>query len=323
MSANHYKTLGVSKNATDDEIRRAYRTLARRYHPDVNPGVLSSERFKIIAQAYAILGDLEKRKAYDLAISQNEARYKEAFDVYQKNQAKQEQKSAKQRYYEAQRADYEKLKNLTKKKAKSGLNLTNKLTNILRSSLDFKLPKNKPKKFAVQIKDVTLNLESAIKGCKKNIDLDESGSRKLKVSIPPGSFSGSLIKVRETSTNKNFILNINVKKQNNLSFEKKGVVLDVPISVSEALNGANFKVPTCKEEVLINIDKNTKSGTELRIKGKGPTIKNNKTLDFYVRLNIELPENENNAELIEAGNKFDKFYESNIREKLPKNISFE
>src|SRR5689334_23631488 len=63
---DYYKTLGVGKNATDEEIKKAYRKLARQYHPDRNPGnKKAEERFKEISQAHDVLSDPEKRKAYD------------------------------------------------------------------------------------------------------------------------------------------------------------------------------------------------------------------------------------------------------------------
>ena len=62
---NHYETLGVPTSASLEEIRRAYRILARRYHPDVNPGKSSEEKFKLIAEAYRVLSDEAKRREFD------------------------------------------------------------------------------------------------------------------------------------------------------------------------------------------------------------------------------------------------------------------
>ena len=67
---NHYSVLGINNSATVEEIRRAYRILARRYHPDVNPGNSSEEKFKRISQAYDTLSNTEKRREYDTELEQ-------------------------------------------------------------------------------------------------------------------------------------------------------------------------------------------------------------------------------------------------------------
>ena len=77
---NYYKILGVTTAATATEIRRAYRILARRYHPDLNPGKASEDTFKKIAQAYSILSDAEQRQQHDAALESTKSSFATYFE---------------------------------------------------------------------------------------------------------------------------------------------------------------------------------------------------------------------------------------------------
>jgi curved DNA-binding protein CbpA len=80
--ANYYEILGVSKNASDDEIKKAYRELAKKYHPDVSKDIDAEEKFKLINEAYQTLSNKDKREAYDISINNgfNNSSYKEGYD---------------------------------------------------------------------------------------------------------------------------------------------------------------------------------------------------------------------------------------------------
>ncbi|MBX7145315.1 MAG: DnaJ domain-containing protein [Oligoflexia bacterium] len=105
---NHYATLGLHTSATPEEIRRAYRILARRYHPDVNPGKASEEKFKSIAQAYDVLSDEKRKQAYDLELEQA-LRDKAAMGFKAYQQATKAHVSARKRFYEAKHENFGKL----------------------------------------------------------------------------------------------------------------------------------------------------------------------------------------------------------------------
>lgn len=329
MSNNYYNILGLKNTATDDDIRRAYRTLARRYHPDVNPGVLSSERFKLIAEAYSVLNDEDKRKKYDseLARKNFNSDSAKAFEAYKRNQSQNtDKKTAQERYYEAQKEDYKNLKNIVTRKNNKNESFKNKLTNLLGTSLSFgfnktkKIPKKIVKPFAVEILETNISLQDAIYGIRKTIELSKDGKRKIKVNIPAITYNGSLIKVRENSTNKNYILHIHIAKHPFLSLEKRGLVLTLPITVREAINGASIKIPTFNGEVLIKVEKDTESGTELRVKSKGLKRDNNVQDDLFVKLIIKAPKYSNDTNLEVATKALEDFYIDNIRAYLPKKL---
>ena len=105
---NYYKMMGLNSSATDAEIRRAYRVLARRYHPDVNPGEASVERFKAIAEAYEVLSDSGKRRQYDISFEREQGSYHhKQFRAYRDQMQRQ---SASEKFFQAQKADYEQIK---------------------------------------------------------------------------------------------------------------------------------------------------------------------------------------------------------------------
>ncbi|MFM1847318.1 MAG: Curved DNA-binding protein [Pseudomonadota bacterium] len=110
---NHYKLLGLNTSATPEEIRRAYRILARRYHPDVNPGKASEDKFKSIAEAHRILSDPERRKSYDAELENHLRAANPGADprinAYRRNQST-ARTSARQKYYEARYEQFGKVK---------------------------------------------------------------------------------------------------------------------------------------------------------------------------------------------------------------------
>lgn len=105
---NYYEILGLNTSATFEEIRRAYRILARRYHPDVNPGKVSEEKFKVIAQAHRVLSDTEKRKAYDVDLEAY-LRTRGSAGTHAYQRAQQRYDGARKRFYEQKHQNFGKV----------------------------------------------------------------------------------------------------------------------------------------------------------------------------------------------------------------------
>lgn len=333
---NYYEILGLKSSATQEEIRRAYRILARRYHPDVNPGKQSEERFKVIANAYSVLSDQNKRAAYDLEWERN-AR-EQGFRTYKR----QEIFRARERYEEVQskvreaqaRASVQQTARAerTKEKWKSpslfseiSSFATDKMKRLRGSVQDsFTAAKNsfegKGKKISVI--EVSLNVKEAIFGLKKTIEIAEpEGARKVSVAIPPGVRPGSVVHLRSKDLGgEDLVLIIRVAYHPYISLSTKGIVVEVPITVREAISGISLQVPTLESPQMIRVPPGSQSGTEIRLKGHGVQNKDGSRGDIFYRLMVRVPESSLAVGIGDKASEFDKYYERDVRSQLPDNL---
>jgi curved DNA-binding protein len=304
-SPDHYQTLCIPTHATHEEIRRAYRVLARRYHPDVNPGKASEERFKSIAEAYSVLSDPSSRAQYDAEYGSEHLKYHRAQSgsndprvrAYQQTQAKNE---ARRRYYETQQHV-----KATMAQAQSGVPpqrpsattppkvppLFSKAFSLAKSLLVKQRGARKVTS-KLSIVEISISLHEALLGGKKRVEIQEpEGIRKLSVTIPPGSLNGSIIRLRDRRGHgEEVVCILRVANHPTISIERKGVIVEIPITLSEARFGAQITLPTFDEPVIVKIPPHSKSGTELRVKAKGVTHKDGTRGDLIYRLLIQLPE---------------------------------
>jgi len=332
--SNHYATLGVNPSATADELRRAYRILARRYHPDVNPGRASEERFKAIAEAYAVLSDSEKRKKYDADFEKNRFENSDLrLKAYQRQ--KRDEFTARERFQRAVQETESRAK--TKAETATQSKTTARaprdpdwIDNI--SSLAKKIPnilKKKDKQASavhsmtrVSVIEISISVKDAILGAKRAIEVAEpEGRRKVSVTLPPGTKNGSVLRLRNTSdTREELVLITRVASHPQLSIQNKGLVVEIPISLTEAINGASINVPTLDEPVMIKIAPNSQSGQEIRVKERGIAAKDGGRGDFFYRLMIQIPDSQNAVGLHEKASELEKYYSSSVRQGLPKTI---
>lgn len=343
---NFYDILGVSNAATPEEIRRAYRVLARRYHPDVNPGRNSEERFKEIAHAYATLSDVGKRRAYDAELGKR--LHESVHSTFNK---------AHTAYKQAQRSSSAARNTTTVKRPQTSGNATQKaaaksasvkgiqdsdIQKLARLSRDtFRsiqetvqkklLRKQRGAQTAqphLSIVEVSLNVIEAIRGVKKTIEtVDSEGDRrKISVVVPPGAQPGSIIRFRrKDAPHEEVVLVVRVASHPFLSMSQRGLTVEVPITVSESVSGARVQVPTLGEPLLVTIEPGTQSGHEVRLKEQGVLFRDGTRGDLFARFLIKTPDTTEEqkvdaAQLKEKAREFDKFYGRAVRSSLPRSI---
>jgi len=336
---DYYKILGVSLSASEDRIRRAYRTLARRYHPDVNPTKESTERFKDIAEAYRVLSDAQARKKYDAKLALHLERATHAkLRAYQQAA---EKRAVTEKYYEQQKRDLTAIKawqtRLAANKVYYPLHLKSVVDWLRRGPKQlkalaktafchlgqmFKKPQDRVVS-RVSVIDLPLTLKEAIYGVKKEISLKEpGGERRVKVSIPAGVRTGSIVRLKSSSSlDEEMILVVRLEKHPAVSIDQQGLTVEIPVTIHEAISGASIKVPGLEEEIIIKLPPNTQSGTRIRVKGKGlPGKEKEEAGDLFVRILVRVPESEYAVGLKEKSAELDLYYEKPVRENLPKTL---
>jgi curved DNA-binding protein len=316
---DHYKTLGINSSATHDEIRRAYRILARRYHPDVNPGKSSEDKFKTISAAYEVLSDPKKRIEYDAEYERVQiASFAEKFSA----QFKRSKTTTKSREYRPAKAkppqNYEVWIESAKSSVKGNLNKLSRLFKRKKSGKRGGLS-------SVSIIEISVTAKEAIFGQKKTIEIpQDKEKRKISVNIPAGVRSGSVLRLKQTartSAGDEIVLIIRVAQHPFLSLQNKGLVVEVPVSIQEALLGANITLPTLDEAVLVKIPAGSQSGSEIRLKNKGVLQKDGSRADLIYRLLVKVPQSDAAVGIKEKLNEIERYYEEPVRRSFPSNFN--
>lgn len=270
-----YEALGVERAATADEIRKAYRRLAKKLHPDINPGDKAGEaRFKEISAAYELLSDADKRRRYD------------AGEIDAAGQEK-----PRQRYYrdfagagngaayesDAGFADFDGAEDLFAE-------FFNRRRRVRGADLRFRL---------------AIDFLDAVNGAARQVTLPDGGS--LSVTIPAGIDDGQTLRLRGKGAPAppvegvgegepgDVLIEIAVGRHRFFIREGDDIHLDLPITLKEAVLGAKVRTPTPSGAVMLTVPKNTSSGRILRLKGKG-VQRAGRHGDQLVKLKIVLPE---------------------------------
>ncbi len=282
---DYYAILGVSKTATPEEIKRAYRKLARKYHPDLNPKDKNAEaKFKDLNEANEVLSDAEKRQKYDqFGQHWNQPGYSEASPPRGTNVATDQfdqYDSFDSFINDLLRRSGSRQRNYTDQNATDGFN---------GSGNGFRSQAPAPDTVAA----IALTFSEAFHGVQKRLQLDD---QTINVRIPAGAKPGSQIRIKGKGRPSPFsqqpgdlYLTIQMLPHPFFRFEGDHLVGDVPIRPDEAVLGAEISVPTPDDSVMLKIPKGVRSGQSLRLQGKGWTLPKGGRGDLLIKLQIVTP----------------------------------
>ena len=290
---DYYEVLGLKKEASADEIKKAFRKKAMQYHPDKNPGdKVSEEKFKEVNEAYEILSDENKRDKYDrfgfAGVDPNAA--------YGSGQG-QGQGFGSQGGYQYQTygnfngAGYDTFKGF------SGSEFEDFLGSIFGGG-GFSSAQRRaaPGKGADLQTSITITFEEAAFGAKKRVRLN---GKTISVTIPEGIGNGAKISLKgqglpsaNGGANGNLIVEIVIRPHSKFTRKGPDIYIDMPITVTQAALGAKIIVPTLREKVSYKVPAGTQPNTMFRLKGKGiKDWKSKRTGDLYVKALVKIPAN--------------------------------
>lgn len=339
---NHYRTLGLSSSATADEIRRAYRILARRYHPDLNPGGKTEDKFKKIADAYHVLSDPERKRQFDIELEATErlsGRSHSTSSARLRREAGIRREFEKRKFQEfgkgAPEPEPPPRSNPQPQAARTSANKSRSergaLGGFLRRGYTWwkqagakqaLTPPSSRGPLRISIIEVSVTVRDAIFGMKKTVEIEEpNGNRKISVSIPAGVRNGSVVRLRaRNNPQEEIVLIVRVANHPFISIQAKGVVIEIPVTVQEALLGASITVPTFEEPMTLRIAPASQSGTELRAKERGVRYRDGSRGDLFYRLMIRAPDAPEAVGLREKVQALEAYYGTAVRSTLPASL---
>ncbi len=269
---DYYEILGVSREATPDEIKKAYRKLAKQYHPDVSKEPNAEEKYKEINEAYEVLKDPEKRKKYDtLGMNWQSGQDFTPPPGWQHVDFGGGDMGGFSDFFQTIFGS-------------SGKNFGG--FGDIFSSANFQQPMKRDSEVSV-----TLALEDVVKGGVHTFTLSSSsGKRNIKVNLPKGITEGSQIRLPgKADGGGDIYVNIHVAPNKIFEVNEFDLTREIKVPVWDAVLGKDLVVGTLDGEVMIKMPPGLQDGQKLRVRGKGMPKRDGTNGDLYVKIKIEIP----------------------------------
>jgi curved DNA-binding protein len=287
---DYYSVLGINKSATSDEIKKAFRKLAVKYHPDRNPdNKAAEEKFKEISEAYEVLGDTEKRKKYDQF-----GRYWQQAETRQEGQSPWGSQGNKTNVSNFNFGDYGSFDEFINDLLGRPFGESSRNTSGFNQGFNTQSSSTSAKGSDIE-QNISLTYSQAYHGVQTKLTLS---AETVNVKIPAGAKNGTRIRLRGkgqmnplSKQRGDLYLKVELKPHDFFQFEDDKLVCEVPITPYEAVLGGEINVPTPQGEVKVKIPAGIRQGQSLRLKGKGWSSAKGDYGDLLVKISIVTPQN--------------------------------
>lgn len=292
---DYYEVLGISKKADAGEIKKAYRNLAKKYHPDTNKGNAAAEqKFKEITEAYNILSDPQKKKEYDQFGQSPFESTDQPFNgqFYRKTYSSSD--------------DVNDIFGDIFGNMFGGGKYRSNFDDFQNGQFQYRYETDMRQRGKDLHSEITITFDEAIHGCEKIIRLQNTNGTStnpnisLQVHIPAGIDNGKSIRLKgkglsgvNGGENGDLLLKINVMNKSGFERKEQDVYSTIKVPFTKLALGGETKVTTVDGDVICKIQKGTQSGTKIRLKGKGVPLMENPQVkgDHYVTIEAEVPRN--------------------------------
>ncbi|MBW2505295.1 MAG: DnaJ domain-containing protein [Deltaproteobacteria bacterium] len=277
MAKDYYAVLGIDKGASGEDIKKAYRKLALKYHPDKNPDdKKAEERFKEITEAYAVLSDPEKKRHYDrFGDSEFHQRFSQE-DIFRNFN----------------------INDLFREFGLGG-NQDDIFSHLFGGGMGSgRTHRPRPMKGQDYLMRITIPFRQGIVGGERRIDFDRNGqNEQIQVKIPPGVENGQKLRISGKGGKSpsggppgDLLLEINITEDKRFRRDGDDLYVSVPVAFSGACLGTSVDVPTLDETKRVKLKPGTRNGSKIRLKGYGVPARGGRLAgDLYAVVDIQVP----------------------------------